>query len=152
GSKFSVLLPGAGGVATSPADGEKSRQPAQAEGCAVLIIDDEEMVRRAARAALEHYGYTVFEATDGRDGIELFSRLHDRVAAVLLDLTMPRMDGQEVWLNIREMRPDMAVVVSSGYDEMEARRQFSEVPDLHFLKKPYTANALVKILRAAMKG
>jgi two-component system, cell cycle sensor histidine kinase and response regulator CckA len=152
GSTFSVLLPGVGGIASASIDREKNNQAAQAEGCAVLIIDDEEMVRRAARAALEHYGYTVFEATDGRDGVDLFSRLHDRVSAVLLDLTMPRMDGQEVWRYIRELRPDMKVVVSSGYDEMEARRQLCEEPELHFLKKPYTANSLVKVLRAAMKA
>ena len=77
-------------------------------------------MRRAARATLEHFGYTVFEASDGRDGADLFSRLHDRISAVLLDLTMPRMDGHEVWRYIRRVRPDMKIIVSSGFDEAEA--------------------------------
>ena len=151
GSTFTVLLPGVGGVPAQSGIEEHCR-PAKVNEGVVLIIDDEEMVRRAARAALEHYGYMVFEATDGRDGTDLFSRLHDRISAVLLDLTMPRMDGHEVWRHIRRIRPDMKIVISSGYDEVEAMRQFAEEPALHFLKKPYTASSLVRKLRAAIRG
>jgi CheY-like chemotaxis protein len=151
GSTFSVLLPAIGGMATAAAPKDRGRAPQVDEGT-ILIIDDQEMVRRAARAALEHYGYTVFEATDGKDGADLFARLHDRVSAVLLDLTMPRMDGHEVWRYIRKLRPDMKIVISSGYDESETMRQFSSEPDLMFLKKPYTASSLVRKLRTAIKG
>jgi CheY-like chemotaxis protein len=151
GSTFTVLLPGVGGVPSQIGIEEHCR-PAKVDEGVVLIIDDEEMVRRAARAALEHYGYTVFEATDGRDGSDLFSRLHDRISAVLLDLTMPGMDGYEVWRHIHRVRPDMKIVISSGYDESEAMRQFIEEPTLLFLKKPYTASSLVRKLRAAIRG
>ena len=65
---------------------------------------------------------------------------------------MPRMDGHEVWRHIRRIRPDMKIVISSGYDEVEAMRQFAEEPALHFLKKPYTASSLVRKLRAAIRG
>ena len=65
---------------------------------------------------------------------------------------MPRMDGHEVWRHIRRLRPDMKIVISSGYDENEAMRQFAVEPDLLFLKKPYTASSLVRKLRAAIKG
>ncbi len=92
----------------------------------------------------------VFEASDGRDGADLFSRLHDRVSCVLLDLTMPHMDGYEVWRYIHRIRPDMKVVISSGFDESEARRQFAEAPALDFIQKPYTAAALVRKIRAAL--
>jgi two-component system, cell cycle sensor histidine kinase and response regulator CckA len=151
GSTFTVLLPAIGGVA-SLAEMEEQSRPAHVNEGTILIIDDEDMVRRAARAALEHYGYTVFEAVNGKDGSDLFSRLHDRISAVLLDLTMPRMDGREVWRYIRRTRPDMKIVISSGYDQAEAMRQFAEEPDLLFLKKPYTASSLVRKLRAAIKG
>ena len=108
------------------------------------------MVRRAARATLEHYGYTVFEASDGSDGTDLFSRLHDRISLVLLDLTMPRMDGHDVWRFIRRVRPDMKIVISSGFDESEAMKQFTEDPGLGFIQKPYTASSLVRKVRAAI--
>jgi len=152
GSTFTVLLPAQTAATPSHApDQPYTVQPlTQSSIGTVLIIDDEDVVRRAARATLEHFGYTVFEASDGRDGADLFSRLHDRISVVLLDLTMPRMDGHEVWRYIRRVRPDMKIVVSSGFDEAEAMRQFSESTGLEFIQKPYTASALVRKVRTAV--
>jgi signal transduction histidine kinase len=152
GSTFTVLLPAQSGANLSPLQEQPyTVQPlTQSTLGSILIIDDEDVVRRAARATLEHFGYTVFEASDGRDGADLFSRLHDRISVVLLDLTMPRMDGHEVWRYIRRVRPDMKIIVSSGFDEAEAMRQFSESTGLEFIQKPYTATALGRKIRAAM--
>jgi signal transduction histidine kinase len=153
GSTFTVLLP-AQSMATPNRYAEQpyTLQPlSQTSAGSVLIIDDEDVVRRAARATLEHFGYTVFEACDGQDGSDLFSRLHDRISVVLLDLTMPRMDGHEVWRYIRRIRPDMKIVISSGFDEAEALQQFSEATGLEFIQKPYTASALVRKIRGAME-
>jgi two-component system, cell cycle sensor histidine kinase and response regulator CckA len=152
GSSFTVLLPAQGAPAAAYIpDAALSVQPlAQTSTGSILIIDDEDVVRRAARATLEHFGYVVFEASDGRDGADLFSRLHDRISAVLLDLTMPRMDGHEVWRYIRRVRPDMRIIVSSGFEEAEAMRQFTETTGLDFIQKPYTATALVRKIRAAL--
>ena len=151
GSRFSVLLPAAG-VAAVPQGESLSGAGLSAHTSAgtILIVDDEDVVRRAARATLEHYGYTVFEASDGSDGTDLFSRLHDRVSLVLLDLTMPRMDGRDVWRFIRRIRPDMKIVISSGFDESEAMKQFTDDPELGFIQKPYTASSLVRKVRAAI--
>ena len=151
-STFTVLLP----AQTVSLGGHPVEQPftlqplTQSTQGSILIIDDEDVVRRAARATLEHFGYTVFEASDGRDGADLFSRLHDRISVVLLDLTMPRMDGHEVWRFIRRIRPDMKIVVSSGFDETEAMRQFTESSGLEFIQKPYTASALVRKVRGVL--
>jgi signal transduction histidine kinase len=151
GSTFTVLLPATSVSATGRIQDPAHAQPqAQAGAGSILIIDDEDVVRRAARATLEHFGYTVFEASDGRDGADLFSRLHDRVSIVLLDLTMPRMDGHEVWRYIRRVRPDMKILVTSGFDEAEAKRQFSESTGLDFIQKPYTAAALTRKIRAVL--
>jgi two-component system cell cycle sensor histidine kinase/response regulator CckA len=150
GSTFNVLLP----VMVDPAAAKVAAGAAEAAvdsaAGVILIVDDEDLVRRAARATLEHFGYTVFEACDGRDGADLFSRLHDRISAVLLDLTMPRMDGHDVWRYIRRIRPDMAVVISSGFEESDAMRQFTADPALLFLKKPFTATALGHKIAAAL--
>jgi two-component system, cell cycle sensor histidine kinase and response regulator CckA len=150
GSNFTVVLP-AMAMAGAPKLPASAARPGVETGVgAVLVVDDEEVVRRAARAALEHFGYTVFEAADGRDGADLFSRLHDRISAVLLDLTMPHMDGYEVWRYIRRIRPDMSVVISSGFEETDAMRQFTEDPALLFLQKPFTAAALGRKMGAAV--
>ncbi len=152
GSTFTVLLP----AQSAAVPGRAQEQPytvqplSEISAGSVLIIDDEDVVRRAARAALEHFGFTVFEASDGRDGADLFTRLHDRISVVLLDLTMPRMDGQETWRYIRRVRPDMKIVVSSGFDEAEAMRQFSQSSGLEFIQKPYTASALVRKIRGVL--
>jgi CheY-like chemotaxis protein len=150
GSAFNVLIPAM--AAAWPKDPDSVSSAGVETGAGViLIVDDEDLVRRAARAALEHFGYTVFEAADGRDGADLFSRWHDRISAVLLDLTMPRMDGHDVWRYIRGMRPDMAVVISSGFEESDAMRQFTDDPALLFLKKPFTAAALGRKIGAALE-
>jgi CheY-like chemotaxis protein len=124
--------------------------PQNRAGGTVLIIDDEDVVRRTARSALEHFGYTVFEASDGQDGADLFSRLHDRILCVLLDLTMPRMGAREVWQYIRRIRPDMRIVISSGFEESEARKRFGDAPGLEFIQKPYTATALARKIGVAL--
>jgi signal transduction histidine kinase len=150
GSTFTVLLPAMGGVRHGTADGVRRREVPEAGSGAILIIDDEDVVRRAARAALEHFGFTVFEAADGRDGADLFSRLHDRISAVLLDLTMPHMDGHDVWRFIRRVRPDMQIILASGFEQSDAMTRFIEEPGLSFLQKPFTAAALVRMVRAAV--
>jgi signal transduction histidine kinase len=152
GSCFTVLLPAQGAAAGAAASDEEALLPAenQPTAGAILIIDDEDVVRRAARATLEHFGYTVFEASDGGDGADLFTRLHDRISAVLLDLTMPRMGGHDVWRYIRRIRPDMKIIVSSGFDEAEAMSQFTETAGLEFIQKPYTASALVRKVRVLL--
>jgi signal transduction histidine kinase len=151
GSTFSVLMPAIGAQA-APKDAERAAiAPVEAGAGVILIVDDEDLVRRAARATLEHFGYTVLEAADGRDGADLFGRLHDRISAVLLDLTMPHMDGHAVWQFIRRIRPDMTVVISSGFEESDAMRQFTDDPALLFLKKPFTAAALGHKIHAALE-
>ena len=151
GSTFTVLLPAiAAGSAGSQEDRPAPHASAAAAAATVLIVDDEDVVRRTARAALEHFGFTVFEAADGRDGADLFSRLHDRISVVLLDVTMPHMNGFEVWKYIRRLRPDMRIVISSGFEESDAMKHFDGDPGLAFIKKPYTAAALVRTLRGVM--
>jgi signal transduction histidine kinase len=151
GSTFTVLIPALGATKAAEAEAARRKEVPEAGSGAILIIDDEDVVRRAARAALEHFGFTVFEACDGRDGADLFSRLHDRVSAVLLDLTMPHMDGHDVWRYIRRLRPDMQIIVSSGFEQSDAMKQFVEEPGLHFIQKPYTATALVRTIRSVVK-
>jgi signal transduction histidine kinase len=142
GSAFTVLLPALSSVLPRVEPVKPVRQIEAGEAAAVLVIDDEDVVRRAARSTLEHFGYTVFEASSGHGGVDLFSRLHDRISAVVLDLTMPRMDGREVWRRIRRIRPDMKIIISSGFEESDAMKQFADDRSLTFLKKPFTASGL----------
>jgi len=113
----------------------------------VLIIDDEEFVRGAAAAALREGGFKVILAEDGLEGVECFRKNADEISCVLLDLTMPRLSGAEVLAQLRVIRPDVRVLLTSGYDQFTALADLPHKPT-GFLNKPFTANKLIRQIRA----
>ena len=117
-----------------------------APGMRVLVVDDEELVRNAARRILEHSGYEVITAVDGLDGVELFEIHHTTLHAVLLDLTMPRMNGETACIRMREINPAIPIILSSGYSESESSSPaiFKEVAA--YIRKPYRLKQLLDIL------
>ncbi|PYT27012.1 MAG: hypothetical protein DMG57_19790 [Acidobacteria bacterium] len=148
GSKFRVYLPVTQSGAITHQDLDHGTSPRNLTGTGtILIIDDEEVVRTTARSALERYGYKVHETKNGADGVELFGKLQNEISLVLLDLTMPGMSGEETYEHLKKIRADVPVVVSSGYDEMEASRRFAGKGVSGFLKKPYTAELLAERIR-----
>jgi PAS domain S-box-containing protein len=149
GTSFKVLFPAS--------DGHAARlRPAHVEDLAgsgmILVVDDEDTVRNAAKSALESYGYKVEIARNGKDGVELFRRLGNAVSAVLLDMTMPVMSGEEAFLQMKTLRPSVPVVLSSGYDEADATRQFTGKGLAGFLQKPYTAARLAEKIKSVIKN
>ena len=148
GSTFKVLLPAAEGTAeTAPV------VPKEAElrgSGLILVIDDEEIVRSAARTVLERHGYTVITAEDGLRGVEIYRERADAIRAVLLDMTMPVVPGTEAFRQIRNIRADARVVLSSGYNELEATRRFTAKGIAAFIQKPYTASALARVMKEAV--
>ncbi|MBN1867578.1 response regulator [Candidatus Sumerlaeota bacterium] len=118
----------------------------------ILIVDDEETVRNVARRILEINGYSVLTANDGREGIEVFRRHAQEIAAVLLDMTMPHLSGESTFTEMRRIRPDVRVVLSSGYSESEATERFAGKGLAGFIQKPYSAKALAEKIGAILQG
>jgi PAS domain S-box-containing protein len=116
----------------------------------VLVVDDEEAVRTVAQQMLAQMGFTTLLAEDGKAALELFRRRHYDIACVLLDLTMPRMDGQQTYGELHRINPDVPVVVCSGYAEQEVARQFAGAGMVSFLKKPFQYRDLLESMQAAM--
>jgi PAS domain S-box-containing protein len=150
GSRFKVLFPAAE---------EKLRQPAVHEATedlsgfgVILLVDDEELVRRTAAATLIHRGYTVLEAGDGKEAIEVFRRNANRIALVILDLSMPVMGGEECLSRLKSIDPDVPVLLSSGFSEADAARRFQSAGVANYLQKPYTTQRLAKMVKAALSG
>jgi CheY-like chemotaxis protein len=146
GTTFQVVLPSA----SRPAGfGEKvpveHRPPSKATGT-VLVIDDDPAVRRMTERALETLGLEVLTATDGQEGVDMFARHSDDIACVLLDMTMPRMSGDEVLRAIRALRPDARVVIMSGYNEQDVSRRFAAERPSGFLQKPFGVDALSAVI------
>ena len=144
GSTFKVLLPARNhtNATTAPS---VAQMELTAEGT-VLIVDDEEIVRRTARTALERYGYSVLLAENGQHGLDLFREFHLRIFAVVLDMTMPVMGGEEALRRMKEIDPKVRVILSSGFNEVEAVRRFTGKGLAGFIQKPYTARALAEKL------
>ena len=145
GTTFKVLLPAMAEEATRPSS---ARVGLRGTGL-VLVIDDEEIVRNVAKTALELYGYNVLIAEDGQQGIELYERMADEIRVVVLDLMMPRMNGEETYRRLRLIRPDVKVILSSGYNDIEALSKFSGKDLAGFLKKPFTAAQLGEVIKQA---
>ena len=116
---------------------------------AILLVDDEDAVRRVAKAALEHYGYTVTLAEDGYQAVDILSRTGEQMMLVILDLAMPGMGGEETFRRLKAIRPEVPVLLSSGFDELEAARRFQDGGIVGFLQKPYTVAQLAEKVKAA---
>ena len=119
------------------------------EGLA-LVADDEPMVLDFAVAALESMGFQVLSAKDGAEAVARFKESPDQIQLALLDLTMPRMDGLEVFAELRKLRPSLPVILSSGYDADASARNLVELGQVFFLPKPYPIRDLRKAVLEAM--
>jgi two-component system cell cycle sensor histidine kinase/response regulator CckA len=115
----------------------------------VLVVDDEEGVREVAERMLQEIGFDTISAKDGREALQVMQRVGNKVAAVLLDLSMPRMGGQETLRHLRVHRPHLPIIIMSGYTEQAVAPEVSgSGPGLTtFLQKPFLAEDLIGVLR-----
>jgi DNA-binding NtrC family response regulator len=113
----------------------------------VLVIDDEEAVREAVTDILEFVGMGVMTAVDGISGIERFKAHQEEIDLILLDLSMPGLNGADTFCELRKIDPMAKVILSSGYDEAEATRHFVGQGLVSFLQKPYNLPVLVNMVR-----
>jgi CheY-like chemotaxis protein len=116
----------------------------------VLFADDEPAIRRTGRQMLEHFGFSVIEAANGREAVKIFEAKKDEIVAIVLDMTMPEMSGEEAFREVRRIRSDVVVILSSGYNEVEATRRFTSKGLAGFLQKPYSPEDLAEKLATAL--
>jgi len=148
GTTVAVVLPASTAVTPAAA----AVEPVELRGSGhILVVDDEDLVRNLAKFTLERYGYTTELASNGEEGLNIFSARPGEFAAVILDLTMPVMGGEEMLTHVRRIRPDVPVVLSSGFSEIDALRRFHDRGLAGFLQKPYTATALARKLKQALR-
>jgi PAS domain S-box-containing protein len=149
GSTFRVLLPAAEARAPrTPARGP-SNGPRGAG--AILVVEDEPIVRRTTLAALSQYGFEVRAAENGAVAVEMFQAMADQISLVVLDVVMPVMGGEEALGHIKRIRPDVPVVISSGHNDVESIERFNQADVDGILTKPYTAKQLVETLKAVLE-
>ncbi len=112
----------------------------------VLIVDDEETVRTVGKRMLQHLGFNVLTAEDGRDAMKVFKSHQDEITCVLLDMTMPHMDGEATFREIRRIRKDVKVILCSGYNEQDTTQRFVGKGLAGFIQKPFQLTELKKKL------
>jgi len=108
----------------------------------ILIIDDEPMIREMARDMLSTIGYKVFVCDNGEDGIELYKDKYNEIDLVLLDLIMPKMNGVTTYENLRKIKDDVKVIISSGIGDLEKKKELHNLGISAFLEKPYSLKSM----------
>jgi PAS domain S-box-containing protein len=150
GSVFRLLLRPSAGEAR-PAEPEAAAPPTAAAAGTVLVVDDDEAVREVAQALLERAGLRVECCAGGHEALARI-RGGSPIDAVLLDLAMPELSGAEVLRRIRSERPDLPVVIASGYKRDLASDRLDDGATFAFVHKPYDPEVLVATLREAVRS
>ncbi len=153
GTTFRVFLPIASDNTNAATEPPSPLPPATASAWTatgtILVIDDEEMILELIASTLETAGLTVLQSADGQAGLDLFQHHQGPFRAVILDLTMPKMDGREVYRLIREQAATLPVLITSGYCQEEIGDLLSDAAT-GFLQKPFTPNELINKLRSLL--
>ncbi|WP_257306603.1 PAS domain-containing hybrid sensor histidine kinase/response regulator [Geothrix campi] len=149
GTNFRIFLP-ASTREPHPAEPTGGLAGNRSTGGQVLVVDDDELVRATARGVLEREGFEVLEASDGPLCLEALKASPGQIRLVLMDLTMPGMDGVATYQALRILDPDVRVVLTSGYNEQEAINRFVQGDLAGFIQKPFSAGDLARIVHAAL--
>ena len=151
GTTFRLLLP-----CTDETRSRRPISPQERPGrqcpLTILVVDDEPLVRELAALTLERQSYHVLGAADGVEAVETFTKHADEIDAVLLDLTMPRMDGATAFKAIRAVRPDVPVILATGYGEEAGMDAVADATRAAVLQKPYQPQQLLGLLTELVYG
>jgi CheY-like chemotaxis protein len=151
GTRFCVLFPAAERTALAADTWVMSIEDWRGSGT-VLVVDDDEGVRKLLDATLRRAGLNVLLACDGREGVDLFRRHADEIRAVVLDRTMPDIGGEDAFDEIRRIRPDARIMLISGYSEERAAWHFIDKGLDAFLHKPFEPRILLERIRRIIDG
>jgi two-component system cell cycle sensor histidine kinase/response regulator CckA len=108
----------------------------------VLVVDDEGTVRNLCLDYLRELGFRATGAADGEEALDIFKKHAEEITCVLLDLTMPRLDGLSTFREMKRLRPDIPVILCSGYSEQDATQHFTGQGLAGFIQKPYSLEEL----------
>ena len=128
-----------------------TQQTDLSDGGTILVVDDQRLVCEGIRGMLEAAGFAVLTAESGRTGVALFRRHASAIQAVLLDLRLPGESASEVFDAMRDLRPDVSVILISGTPEVIAREEFARAGLTGFLQKPFDFATIVRTIREALK-
>ncbi|MDX8392093.1 MAG: PAS domain S-box protein [Mariprofundaceae bacterium] len=150
GTTFKVLLP-----ASTMQLSDEQQSDTWSDWCGIgtiLVVDDEETIRETAALMLQDMGFDTLTAEDGEQGVAVYRQHQDKIVAVLLDMTMPKLDGKGCFRELRRINKDVRVVLSSGYNEQDATNRFAGQGLAGFVQKPYSPEALRDRIAAVLES
>jgi two-component system cell cycle sensor histidine kinase/response regulator CckA len=150
GTTFKILLPALVDAAEGARTPDSSIFPDWRGKGTILLVDDEERLLALGSRMLEHLGFTVLTAADGLQAVDLYRERGKEIDLVLMDLTMPRMDGAEAFGELRRVDPDVRVFLASGYSHEDVASRVAGMGLSGVLQKPYTLANLRKSLAGLM--
>lgn len=116
----------------------------------VLIIDDDETVLSVTQQIVMRAGFCTAVASSGREGVSVLERQIDEVSCILLDMSMPGMDGLETFRVLRRIKPEVPIIIVSGYSDRDMRETFGDNRPFAFVQKPYSISELDGLLHKAI--
>jgi len=147
GSTFTLYLPIYQDVEGRKKD-EKDDVPVAVRGTeTILIVEDEEMLRKAIEQILQNHGYQVMSARDGEQGVELYKEHMDKIALVVTDMGLPKMSGFELFVTLQKINPDVKTILASGFIEPGVSSELFKKGIRDIIRKPYDANEILQKVR-----
>ncbi len=150
GTTFRVLFPASDWIAVDDSPQERLAPFRQSTGT-ILVIDDEESVLRTTSRMLQYFGFTVVATQDAREGIRIYRERRRDIAAVLLDMTMPQLNGEATFREIRSVDPKAKIILMSGYTEQDATSRFANKGLTGFIQKPFQLRQLFSQLQETLR-
>jgi PAS domain S-box-containing protein len=151
GTEFSVFLPALPGGRKAPCPEEEGPLPA-GQGELILLAEDEASVREIVQAALEGYGYQVVAAPEGASALSLYALHRDKVRLLLTDLIMPALEGSHLIRALRQLDPTLPVMVMTGAEMEERKRELDQLGIQALLPKPFTVERLLREVSRVLSG
>jgi CheY-like chemotaxis protein len=146
GSTFTIYMPAFEGEEV-PSEAEDQQKPLPGGSETILLVEDESGVRMLSRQVLVARGYTVLEAAQGHEAIELVQRGGQTIHLLITDMVMPGMGGSQLAEQVRALRPGIKLLLISGYSDDTLLRHGGVMPGTHFLQKPFSVSTLTVKVR-----
>jgi len=147
GSTFTIYLP----ATEKKAEKETAvLKPLHKGKGTILVIDDEEIIRNVARDILHELGYDTILASSGKEGVKIYADKKDFIDLVILDMIMPEMEGKETFKKLKEINPDVKILISSGYNQDSLPEQVMDSGEAGFIQKPYNINEIAEIIKKGL--
>lgn len=151
GTKFIVYLPHYTDVREEMIKKELADVSQSGEGL-IMVVDDEQILRQIAREILEEIGFEVVLAEDGEEAVSIYKKKHKEIRLVLLDMLMPKLSGNEVFIKMKKINPNISVILTSGFRKDKRVEQALNAGADGFIKKPYNFKRLSEMVFQVLKS